>query len=295
MRSIWHTLGLDGPTDDMRVIKKAYATQLKLNRPDDNPDGFMALREAFTLAKNYAVSQSVAADSFLAPVPSSQTATARPTDAETKPLPFSQQSLEGQKTRGNSDTSSMPPIIIDVEAPTPAPRISPVPTLISEITALMDNPFRRSNISSWRKIFDDDSLYAIDDVHDFEGAFLTFLCDYYEMSSKDSVRALAKANTKPISKPVGHFIRDYFDWNSPKSRPQSQEYQISFLCNQWGIGSAYQGPPIIVDMGEDCPIPAEPANFRQGGHYASYFVIIVIILVVVSKYISSFMKLFFPT
>jgi len=54
MQNIWRRLGLKGPTDDLKVIKKAYAAKLRETRPADDPDGFMKLREAFDSAKNYA-------------------------------------------------------------------------------------------------------------------------------------------------------------------------------------------------------------------------------------------------
>lgn len=45
----WQILGIE-PTDDESAIKKAYAKQLKHNKPDKNPDGFKALREAYETA-----------------------------------------------------------------------------------------------------------------------------------------------------------------------------------------------------------------------------------------------------
>lgn len=52
--TIWGVLGLDGPTDDEIVIKAAYAKQLRVVRPDEDQSGFMALRNAFDAARNYA-------------------------------------------------------------------------------------------------------------------------------------------------------------------------------------------------------------------------------------------------
>ncbi len=51
--SIWETLGIDETTDDS-AIRRAYARQLKLHRPDKDPQGYQQLREAFDLAKQYA-------------------------------------------------------------------------------------------------------------------------------------------------------------------------------------------------------------------------------------------------
>ena len=42
----WERLGID-PTADTAVIKKAYAKQLKFNKPDKNPEGFRDLRAAY--------------------------------------------------------------------------------------------------------------------------------------------------------------------------------------------------------------------------------------------------------
>lgn len=56
MTTIWDVLGIQ-PTDDEREIRRAYARELKLRRPDQDPQGFQELREAFDSAKRYASSE----------------------------------------------------------------------------------------------------------------------------------------------------------------------------------------------------------------------------------------------
>ena len=52
-RDLWATLGLD-PTNDAGEIKRAYARRLKQVHPEDDPDGFQALREAYDHATRMA-------------------------------------------------------------------------------------------------------------------------------------------------------------------------------------------------------------------------------------------------
>ncbi|MCU0794828.1 MAG: J domain-containing protein [Akkermansiaceae bacterium] len=46
----WETLNLDPATATVRDVKKAYATRLKTCRPDQDPESFRKLHEAYTLA-----------------------------------------------------------------------------------------------------------------------------------------------------------------------------------------------------------------------------------------------------
>ena len=46
MNDNWALLNLD-PTGDALAIKRAYAKQLKQNRPDDAPEAYQALRHAY--------------------------------------------------------------------------------------------------------------------------------------------------------------------------------------------------------------------------------------------------------
>ncbi|MCI8608945.1 MAG: tetratricopeptide repeat protein [Firmicutes bacterium] len=49
----WTILGLE-PTQDISAIKKAYRVRLQETNPEDKPEEFMALREAYETALNYA-------------------------------------------------------------------------------------------------------------------------------------------------------------------------------------------------------------------------------------------------
>ncbi|MFX0561169.1 hypothetical protein TEPIDINF_002636 [Tepidibacillus infernus] len=51
--NFWGILEIN-PTDEISVIKKAYAKKLKIYHPEDNPQGFQKLREAYDRALQYA-------------------------------------------------------------------------------------------------------------------------------------------------------------------------------------------------------------------------------------------------
>lgn len=53
--NIWQVLGI-APTGDEAEIRRAYAQQLKIHRPDKDPEGYQQLREAFDAAKQQAAS-----------------------------------------------------------------------------------------------------------------------------------------------------------------------------------------------------------------------------------------------
>lgn len=51
--SCWELIGIE-PTADLTAIKRAYAAELKKNKPDENPEGFKALHAAYKSAMQYA-------------------------------------------------------------------------------------------------------------------------------------------------------------------------------------------------------------------------------------------------
>ena len=59
LRSQWDILGT-APTGDERAIKRAYASRLKVTRPEDDPATFQLLRQAYEYALHCAVHGSLA-------------------------------------------------------------------------------------------------------------------------------------------------------------------------------------------------------------------------------------------
>lgn len=53
MESAWKILGID-PTDDLRAIKRAYAKKVRENNPEEDPDSFQSIRNAYEYVRNLA-------------------------------------------------------------------------------------------------------------------------------------------------------------------------------------------------------------------------------------------------
>lgn len=51
--TIWSMLEIE-PTDELAIIKKAYAKKLKSHHPEDDPEGYQQLREAYDTAVKWA-------------------------------------------------------------------------------------------------------------------------------------------------------------------------------------------------------------------------------------------------
>ena len=50
----WSILGLEEPTQDVSSIRRAYAVKTRECHPEEDPEGFLRLREAYQAALAYA-------------------------------------------------------------------------------------------------------------------------------------------------------------------------------------------------------------------------------------------------
>lgn len=142
MASMWSILGIEGPTEDLRAIKRAYAKKLKITRPDDDPEAFMALRQALERATAYAQHRH-----FEIAVEAEPPATE--TDRKTEPVHIGR---EPDVPPEPEDTA------FDLH----------VRPLLSRAEELLGDPQARQDYASWTALLDDSLLLSIDDHLDFE-------------------------------------------------------------------------------------------------------------------------------
>lgn len=86
----WNVLNIP-PTSDLREIRRAYATQLRKTRPDEDPEGFQQLRSAYEAAIEEAAKPQFTSESY--PFKRKVPKTADPADGK-KPLKINRPEFE---------------------------------------------------------------------------------------------------------------------------------------------------------------------------------------------------------
>ncbi|HFK1517512.1 TPA: tetratricopeptide repeat protein [Bacillus cereus] len=147
--SIWNTLEIE-PTDDISVIKKAYAKLLKIHHPEDDPEGYQRLREAFDeavkSAKNMKNKLSIQIDEM---------------NASDRELVFS------------------PWTDSDAEIATTTIAEHPVYTFMESVEMLYDNFFARIEQGNWEEILRSDVIWDVQYAAALQDQLIEFFLYHY--------------------------------------------------------------------------------------------------------------------
>lgn len=245
MSSPWDILGLDGPTDDLRHIKKAYAKKLKTTRPDDDPAAFMALREALDAAQGHAYYQQHIQSSH---PPSDE---CEPPDMTPNELPSFTEDEIFEKT---IDAPSRPKESLRPDENNDVlPPEDKVDEVMESLHKLMQDPFGRTDTNRWTSLLQDERLEAIDDANDFEDAFLYYLLDNFGYFDGNAAKNNKNRSPRPISSTVATHIFNEMGWRDSHSRPLYMQDQLSWLKRDLDVlnrsrprqHEAYNTPAVI--------------------------------------------------
>ncbi len=210
-------LGLERSGATESDVKKAYARKLKVTRPDDDPQGFMALRNAFTAARQElrwatydaedeaededdsvsdtsdanAQSENRPDDVDVDKLPDTRPETAEDTDDDPFGLPPNAEEPAPQwKSTDGAEWEETEPLPIDEELdPSAAERTEPKPSqpmlsdadaanlAMEDILSLLDDEARRADWNAWLEILDSDSLSGIDAFQIMSARLRGCLCE----------------------------------------------------------------------------------------------------------------------
>lgn len=142
--SIWHILGIE-PTTDKDELKKAYRKKLSITNPEDNQEGFIALRRAY----EEALAQAERSISFFDRVDSKHG------DSNTK------EDEADIEIENKDDTKTVDELLLD--------RLSNIYNSFSA----------RINVDSWVELFQEQEFFSIDKSEHSFNILLRFLMDKF--------------------------------------------------------------------------------------------------------------------
>ncbi len=223
-------------------MRRAYAEKLKVTRPEDDREGFMALRRAFETAR------------------------------ETVRWDVQDTYDSGEDDAGN-EADAAPPEREDYDPPAdsmdeaatwqpPAPEVDPVDAAYLRLVDLLTSPWGASSMAALRAIIDDDAVSGIDEYQQLGGELRHFLCDRTGMFLDGNTGVNLPGW---LSLAVFDTLDDHFGWTRAQPANRWLTRQHDWLVK---VRAAIAGEPVQ-------PV-AEPAAARTDGETGGGLVWLVI-------------------
>lgn len=146
----WHILKIN-PTNNISEIKKAYAKQLRLHHPEDDPEGYQKLREAYESALKYVKS-------------------------EKEPS----KSIKKEDLGLGEEDILKPQLQVDFLEKTPTFEDN-VKNFISRVKILYDDFFSRIDVENWREILNSEVMWYMGDKKTLNDSMMEFLMENHHL------------------------------------------------------------------------------------------------------------------
>lgn len=145
---IWELLEIE-PTSDPSVIKRAYAKKLKIYHPEDDPEGYQRLREAYDQA-----------------------------------LKHTKQTVQFQTDNYETDNHQQSSVWLETEEKVPVITVEhPVDTFFEKVEELYENFPARIQLKNWEELLSSDVLWDIQYAAAIQDEMIDFLTWHYHFPS----------------------------------------------------------------------------------------------------------------
>lgn len=156
--NFWDILGIE-PTEDKKIIKKAYREKLREINPEDDPQGFMQLREAYEAVYSNKTTMAEILEA----------AELHSNDSDKDKPDFVMDAIKDSYDENRDETIAE---IIDTENIFETPAFQ---SWNSKLESLYNDNTKRFDILSWKKLLDEENMVSIKKKELLSFGFLNFL------------------------------------------------------------------------------------------------------------------------
>lgn len=269
----YEVLGLDAPPADRKAVKRAYSKKLKITRPEDDPDGFMRLRDAHDLALNILareaddaawdaqqISVETAYTPDITPDISTDTSTeiAPDTDTNTDPaLTYvdmtPETAAEPEPVEPASNTTYAIGATPNLNAPSIpyTPPISEVPKLVEGLDKMLADPTQYNDRENWNVLFRKARKLDIDDYVDFEQILLEKILHFHDYSYDHPLYETPEKMMRKLSPSISASLFKTMSWDQVNKRGDYRGQQIEWLERRMSTRKRHHDPVPIPETDSD--------------------------------------------
>lgn len=242
----YEVLGLDAPPADRKAVKRAYSKKLKVTRPEDDPDGFMRLRDAHDLALNILSRQAEnavwEAKSDVQQITDETThlpdvelvAAATPEASSPQGLTYSDMLPKPEpepEPEPVSDTSYAIGPTPNFDAPVSfhAPVEPQAPKLIKHLNEMLSDPKQANDRERWNILFRKARKLDIDDYVDFEQLLLDNILRFHGYFDDHPNHNTPEKMPQKLSPSIAASLFKTMSWDQVNKRGYYRSQQIEWL------------------------------------------------------------------
>lgn len=178
--SIWDILGVEA-TGDTSIIRKAYAKKLRIYHPEEDPEGYQRLREAYDSAMKQAPyfkteeeETLILEEGITANNAASDSICAEPSPAYAAVTAAQQQ----ESDTAHPDLEYTPPEYTAVNQHKQPIPLDPIHQFISQVDEVYEDFSLRIDSGTWEQLLDQDIAWDVEKSEELQYALLSYLEDH---------------------------------------------------------------------------------------------------------------------